>query len=405
MRTLQTVAFLILAGAPWWAAWTLAGRSGERSLLWRHCAAGILAVAFVVACTSALGLLRALALGPAVALCLLLPPCAWLWRPALPARRLPLRALRRGPVLFAVLVVAAVAAVLLARGLGRPILDWDSLSYHLPRSAHWLQERTLGAVPIPDAMTSYNRFPWNGALLGTWLMLPFHDDSLVGLANLPFLVLTGLAVAGIAFELGVAATTRALLALHVCLSPLLLVWATTAAVENQLVAELAAGAWFLVRAWRRGNAWDVLLMLAAFGLAVGTKLTAIVPAGVAGAALLARDVARRRAGGWALGLALFLVLAAPRYVLNAWETGNPLYPVQTTFSACSSKARRSTNVRSASGARATPRASARAWPTCSAGAGAVASAPGRDRWCWRSCRWRWRCRGCAGARDAAWRWC
>lgn len=285
--------------------------------------------ALEVAVATALGELGALRLWPCLATTLLacvgvalLRRTRWA-RPASP-RWWP----RRWPERLFVGVLLAIVVLVCARGLVRPPLEWDSLTYHLTRPAHWVREGSLAHVPLPDAMDNYNHFPWNGEVLFATVLLASHDDTFVGLANLPFLALLFAAVLAIGKELGARPRDRRLLALVVATAPVLLGQAHTAHVELQIAAEIAAGTLFVVRAVRRRTALDLAFAGAALGLAVGTKLTALVPA--AFLALVPFVTLVRTRSLWPAGGAAVLALAAlagPRYLLNLAETGNPLYPI------------------------------------------------------------------------------
>ncbi|MBV8201498.1 MAG: hypothetical protein JOZ15_12825, partial [Acidobacteria bacterium] len=215
-----------------------------------------------------------------------------------PLRQLTRRAwdrLRAHPAL-AVLTVHAVGSEAL-RGLLRPPLSWDSLMYHLLLTATWLQQHDLapvfGAYPIND----YGYVPANGSIWFWWWMAPSHSELYVNLASLPHWALLGLAVGGIARQLG-ARRHWPLASFLVLLTPVVVRFAATQYVDVFLAAVLLAGGFFLVRWMERPRLADAVLAGAGCGLACGAKLLGVPYAAalaLAAVALAPRDP--RGAGG------------------------------------------------------------------------------------------------------------
>ena len=76
---------------------------------------------------------------------------------------------------YVVLLIAALlGTTLLLRTVATPILETDSLVYHLPAVAQWYQAGTLSPVPRPDQIAYY---PYDWELLSLLFVLPFGDDT------------------------------------------------------------------------------------------------------------------------------------------------------------------------------------------------------------------------------------
>jgi hypothetical protein len=78
--------------------------------------------------------------------------------------------------------------------------DFDNLMYHLPLIDHWLQR---GSLCAPDGANWF--LPANNELLGVWLAAPFSGDFLVGLNNVPAVVLWAAALFELCRQLGLPA--------------------------------------------------------------------------------------------------------------------------------------------------------------------------------------------------------
>ncbi len=213
-----------------------------------------------------------------------------LWQPARRLGRRSWASLRTYPAL-GVLTAHAVGSEAL-RGLLRPPLSWDSLMYHLLLSATWLQQHDLapvfGAYPVND----YGYVPANGSIWFWWWMAPSHSELYVNLASLPHWALLGLAVGGIARQLG-ARRHWPLASFLVLLTPVVVRFAATQYVDVFVAATLLGGGFFALRWMERPSLADAALAGAGCGLTCGAKLLGVPYAAAlaAAAVLLTRDSA------------------------------------------------------------------------------------------------------------------
>ncbi len=106
-----------------------------------------------------------------------------------------------GSLLFA-------TCILLEQLTTHPIIDYDSLWYHLPTMARWYQEGTFirlaeftssGSVGA-DQVTYY---PYNWEVLCILFFMPFQEDFLIALPNLLAWLMFGLAIYFFSINLGV----------------------------------------------------------------------------------------------------------------------------------------------------------------------------------------------------------
>jgi hypothetical protein len=272
------LAFAVAALAAMTALGTVLGVVlGAAGLLWVHFGLLLLAVVVVLLLRAARGLSGEG--GP--------------WGPVrLVARRAGDR-LREHPALALIAIHAAAAEGL--RGLLRPPLSWDSLMYHLPTVATWLQDGHIAPVFGMKPLNFYGFMPGGGALWLWWWMAPSHSELYANLAFFPQTLLLALAAGGVARELG-ARRSWPYAAYLALMMPTVIRWAATQYVDILVGAGIATAAFFALR-WIRAPRWsDALFVGIGLGLASGAKVLGLAYAlGLAPlAVLLARGEWKRR---------------------------------------------------------------------------------------------------------------
>ncbi len=216
------------------------------------------------------------------------------WEPARHLARRAWERLRAHPAL-ALLTLHAVGSEAL-RGLLRPPLSWDSLMYHLLLTGTWLQRQDLAPVFGPYPVNDYGYVPANGSIWLWWWMAPSHSELYVNLASLAHWALLGLAVGGIARQLG-ARRHWPLASFLVLLTPVVVRFAATQYVDIFLAATLLAGGFFTLRWMERPRFADAVLAGAGGGLACGAKLLGVAYAAALAAAALLLAAGGADAGG------------------------------------------------------------------------------------------------------------
>ena len=219
-------------------------------------------------------------------------------------------------------------------GLRNPPADWDSLQYHLPMVAHWVQSHALGvASREPQALGTY--YPGGGELLQLWAALSTGRETLMTWPGIAALGLLALALRRLAINLGARAGVAEALALALVTAPGVGALTLGTRIDNILAAEFAVALLFAVRHLRDGRRGDLAVSLLAFGLAAGSKANGPLLALLA-LALVLIEAARRRDGrlGLAPGMLLLpLALGGFWIARNLLLTGNPLYPSEVRLGA------------------------------------------------------------------------
>jgi hypothetical protein len=223
-----------------------------------------------------------------------------------------------------------VALVVVALSLSRALkasLDalhagmgsYDTLWYHLPFAARFVQDNSLTHLQyVGNGPTSF--YPANGELVHAIGMLLFHGDFLSPVINIGWLALALLAGWCVGRPYGVGPATLIATCVVTFLPVLGGAQAGSAGTDVAVIALLVSAVAVLVNA--RGSVSAIAVAAIAAGLAVGTKLDAWAPVVLLG--LMAVGAARGRrvdaALRWIVGVAIG---SGFWYVRNLVVVGNP----------------------------------------------------------------------------------
>jgi hypothetical protein len=228
------------------------------------------------------------------------------------------------------LVVCAITilgASLLFRLAAQPINEVDSLGYHLPPMARWVQAGAL--VPIePDTLMAY--YPYGWELLCTLFLLPFHEDFLQAAPNLVAWAVLGLAAYLIARRL-CASRLHALAGTFVLLSvPVVRAELFVMRVDLALAGFFVAGVFLALTR-------DGAPLLVAASLVAGMKTSGPIYVALLAVAWAAAQPPRggvRLARPSATGVvvvAASLAIGGFWYLRNWIELGNPMGSLRVTI--------------------------------------------------------------------------
>ncbi len=293
-------------------------------------AEAILAVAALVLVATALGVAGRYSIVPVVLGCLATGAALWWWGaragaphptsdPPPPAPPAP-----RWSRLVAVGLTAVLAAEWAPRtidALHRGMSNIDTLWYHLPVAARFVQDGGITALHYLDGDAVTVFYPANSSLLHGLGMLAFGEDVLSPVLNLAWLALALAAAWCLGRPFGVGPASIAGVAVVFALPGL----ATTqpGGAYNDVVglALLLAAAAVLVQVGPTRPA--VALAALAGGVAIGVKLTLLAPVGALALGVVAIAAGRRvHAALWWLGS--MAACSGVWYARNLVEVGNPL---------------------------------------------------------------------------------
>lgn len=292
-------------------------------------AEAILAIAALVLVATAVGAVGLFSIAPVVGGCVAAGAALWWWggrgespvtAPAAPAAPVSPRWAR----LAAVGLTAVLSAEWAPRtidALHRGMSNIDTLWYHLPVAARFVQQGGITALHYLDGDAVTVFYPANSALLHAVGMLAFGDDVLSPVLNLAWLALALGAAWCIGRPFGAGPASLAGVAVVLGLPGL----ATTqpGGAYNDIVglALLLAAAAVLVQAGPTRPA--IALAALAGGVAIGVKFTLLAPVGALALGVIAIARGRRAwAAAWWIGATV--ALSGIWYARNLVDIGNPL---------------------------------------------------------------------------------
>ena len=244
----------------------------------------------------------------------------------------------------AALVVTATLALLwrVVVAYALPPYGYDSLAYHLPTVAGWLQYGHIGTAHLHIYSAS---FPANVELLFTWVALFLKNDLWIGTVQIPLAVMGAAAVVGFARLAGVRRPAAVAAGALFLLSPIVLTQSSSNYVDLGVGVLFMVGIYFVLQAFppaawgsETERAWSpthLVLAGCAAGLAVGAKPVGPLLGFVSLLCLvIGLVVGKRRFGlGADRPIVYVLLLLVPMVLLGSFwyvrdlvEFSNPVYP-------------------------------------------------------------------------------
>ena len=217
-----------------------------------------------------------------------------------------------------------------ARALFLPAIAWDTLAYHGPRAAIFL-EGAFTFDAAPGTWNMYRNFFAGGEVLWAWAMLPFHSDMLANLASTVQWLGVGVATWAFGRSIRLKEPFAALSGILVLFIPTLQLEIPSGYVEPPLYLAMMVSLASAIHVLRRPSAGLVLVGAMAAGVAIGIKLTGALPAAIACVFMWWRLSGCRHLPRWHAAVAFSLVAAilpSLPWIVHAWfETGAPLSPI------------------------------------------------------------------------------
>ena len=231
------------------------------------------------------------------------------------------------PMQMAVVLVPILAFIIAVGLVQSPLTLYDSLSYHLFFPARWLQEHRLSIVATPFSDEAQAYTPANGELFFLWLMVPFHGDLAARVGQLPFYLLSGVALYALARRIGATPAHAIYAPAFFFLSRPIVEQAAGADVDLICWAMFLTSIYVGLVAVETNARRDWILWGVSLGLYWGSKYVSLIYTPVF--LLLPLLGGPRLKTLWALpGI---LVFAMPWYIRNWIVAGSPIYPSSLTL--------------------------------------------------------------------------
>jgi hypothetical protein len=236
--------------------------------------------------------------------------------------------LKNKVVLFTLSVIFCFSLVKISINLVNPPFGWDSLNYHFTFPVEWLKHGNFD-IPITifdDPSPSY--YPINGSLFYLWLMLPLRNVFLADLGQLPFFVLSLLAVYGISRKIGLNKEKSFYAASLFLLIPNFFKQLQIAYVDVMVAGLFLACVNYLFLLYEKFSWKNLLIYSLSLGLLLGTKTIAL-PYSILLLLPFVYLYPKNIKKSYLFIILFFSVCALGgfSYVRNFLDTGNPFYPL------------------------------------------------------------------------------
>ena len=178
-------------------------------------------------------------------------------------------------ILFGISLILSFGLVKVFSNLANPPFGWDNLNYHFTFPVEWMKHGNLNnpLVVSDDPFPTY--YPISGSLLFLWLMFPFKNAFLADIGQLPFFVISFLAILSISRKLNLNQEHSFLAASLFVIIPNFFKQLQIAYVDIMLGGIFLVALNFLLGLTKKYSFKDAFLFSLAFGILVGIKTTAL----------------------------------------------------------------------------------------------------------------------------------
>lgn len=232
-------------------------------------------------------------------------------------------------VIFCLSLILGFAVVKIAINLVNPPFGWDCLNYHFTFPVEWMKHANLhNPITINDDLgPSY--YPVNGSLIYLWLAYPLQNVFMADLGQVPFFLLSFIALYGICRKLGISKEYSLYAACLFTVTPNYFKQMEIAYVDVMVCAWFLLSCYFLLSFYYQRKLRDAVFFSLGLGMLIGTKTVALPYAAV----LFVLFILQSR-GSFSyilISAALIILTGGYGYIRNFIQTGNPLYPLNIQF--------------------------------------------------------------------------
>ena len=168
--------------------------------------------------------------------------------------------------------------IVAGRTVLRPIIDWDSLWYHLPNMAIWYQTgsfdmmRPTGEIVFDQVL----RYPYNWEALCSLLLFPMGEDFLVALPNLLVWFLWGLAIYATSLRLRATRLYSLCSASLALMIPFVIFCVNTLHIDLAFAAFVAVAVYFMFSYASSRSLIDLALVVLSMAMFCGIKASGLI---------------------------------------------------------------------------------------------------------------------------------
>lgn len=251
---------------------------------------------------------------------------------------LPGEIIRNKTVIFCFSLLMGFALVKMAINLANPPFGWDCLNYHFTFPVEWMKHKNLqNPITINDDLgPSY--YPINGSLIYLWLAYPLQNVFMADLGQIPFFLVSFIALFGICRKLGISREYSLYASCLFTITPNYFKQMEIAYVDVMVCAWFLSGCYFLLSFYQEKRLKDAVLFSLSLGCLIGTKTIALAYAAVL-LIIFSLGLFKQRQRlkpqviifYFLLSAGLIIITGGYGYIRNFTQTGNPLYPLNVEF--------------------------------------------------------------------------
>ncbi|MEK7524197.1 MAG: hypothetical protein AAB588_04175 [Patescibacteria group bacterium] len=220
--------------------------------------------------------------------------------------------------------------ILLVEGFNaaiQPPWAYDSIAYHMPFAAEWLQTGAIRQIPFTPYAGPLGYYPASSELVVLWSLLPLHADALANFVTFFYAFVFFIAAYALCREFGGSPFLSFFFPLAVISVPALIKEVGTTQSDLFLIMAYVLCAYFLVLFSKRSRLPYLFLAIAALGMVIGSKYLALpfsVPLFAAAIWLLFKQKVSLK--HLPLAILVLILTGGVWYIRNWIIAGNPLYP-------------------------------------------------------------------------------
>jgi hypothetical protein len=166
-----------------------------------------------------------------------------------------------------------------------PVIDYDSLWYHLPTMARWYQEGQF--VRLPEFMSSgvlandqITYYPYNWEVLCTLFFMPFKEDFFIAFPNLIAWLMLGLAIYSFSINLNINRFYGIAFAALVLLMPLIMQHVNSLHIDLPFTTFFMISLCFAIAYHKTHFTEDLVVFVSSLCMLLGIKTSAVACVGI-----------------------------------------------------------------------------------------------------------------------------
>lgn len=237
------------------------------------------------------------------------------------------------PNLLTILVFTPFIIIFILRAFNAIIqvpLEYDSLAYHLPFMAEWLQTASIKSVYYSAFASPIGYYPSNHELLDLWLALPFKNDFLINLINFPIIIILIISLWEIFKTLKIDKTIRIFSIASLVYIPIFLRQIGLPLVDIFFCTTFSIAIYYLIKNYQeKENTSNLIIFGLAIGLFIGTKYLGIVYSAIPLIIFFLINILEKKLIKKLLITSVCILLTGSFfYIRNFIDSGNPLFPTE-----------------------------------------------------------------------------